>query len=70
MTLNFNKVTTLIDELSHQAFGWSFMRQSKSHEVLSVNRHYQGNSAGGMFGLLVSSDATHRANSNGEISMR
>ena len=60
MIFNFNKVTTLINKLSHQAFGWSFMRQSKSREAITANRQYQENSAGGMFGLLVSGDATHR----------
>lgn len=59
MILNFRK-TTRINKLSRQVLGWFITMQNKSRETLSDKRHCQESSAGGMFGLLVSSDVTHR----------
>jgi hypothetical protein len=60
MTFNFNYVTTPINQLSRAALGWLFTRQNKSHKAVTINRPYQANPAGGMFGQLVSRNETHR----------
>lgn len=60
MTFNFNKATTLINELSRTALGWLITMKNKSNTVVPVDQHYQENPAGGMFGQLVSRDETHR----------
>jgi hypothetical protein len=70
MTFNFNKAATLINELSRTALGRFFIKQNKSRKVVAVNQHYQENPAGGMFGQLVTRDATHRQYSNGDISRK
>ncbi len=60
MILNLNEVTTLIAKLKRKALGWLIAMQNKSRKEVTVNRRYQENPAGGMFGLLVSSDDTRR----------
>jgi len=60
MILNFDEVTTIITELKRMVFCWLITMQNKSRKEVTVNRHYQENPAGGMFGLLVSSDDTRR----------
>lgn len=60
MIFNFTKVTTIINVLSRAAFGWLFTKQNEFRKVVTAGQHYQGNpAAGGIYGLLVSSDNTH-----------
>ena len=59
MIVNFTKVTAIMNVLSRPAFGWLFTKQNEFRKVVNVDQHYQGNTAGGIYGLLVSSDTTH-----------
>ncbi len=59
MIVNFTKVKAIMDVLSRPAYSKLFIKQNEFRKVINVDQHYQGNTAGGLYGLLVSSDTTH-----------
>ncbi len=58
--MNFNKVAALVNELGRPTLGRLFAKQNKSSNVVVIDRQYQGSQKVGMYGLLVSTDDTHK----------
>ncbi len=60
MIFNFTKVTSVFNRLSHPTLGWFITRQNNSRKVVTVHRNHQDKQTdSGIYGLLVSSEATH-----------
>jgi hypothetical protein len=60
MIFNFTKATTIIHEVNCSIIGWLCNKPNKSRNVVTVDQRPKDNQAGGMFGLLVSGDASNR----------
>jgi hypothetical protein len=60
MIFNFTKVTTIVSEINCSILGWFCTSQNTSRRDVASDQQHQGNQAGGMFGLLVSGDASNR----------
>lgn len=60
MSFNFSKVTAIVNELGRPTFGRLFTKQNKAGNVVASDRKFQGSRDAGMYGLLVSTDDTHR----------
>ena len=60
MIINLKNVTAIITRLGRSTFGSHFPEQNISRKLVSDDRQYLGNHAGGMYALLVSSDISHR----------
>jgi hypothetical protein len=60
MIFNFTKVITILSKLNRSIIGWFCTAQNTSCGDIAHDRKNQENQAGGMFGLLVSGDASNR----------
>jgi hypothetical protein len=60
MSFNFSKVTAIVCEIGRPTLGRLFTKQNKASNVVASDRKYQGSHDVGMYGLLVSTDDTHR----------
>jgi len=60
MIFNFTKVTSIFNGLSHPTPGWLITKQNDSRKFVTVDQNHQDKPTGsGIYGLLVSSEATH-----------
>lgn len=60
MIFNFTKVTSVFNGLRHLTSSWLITRQNDSRKFVTVNQNHQEKPTGsGIYGLLVSSEATH-----------
>lgn len=60
MILNLTKVTTLVSKLNCSILGWFCTEQNTARGDVTYDRQYQRDQTGGMFGLLVSGDASNK----------
>jgi hypothetical protein len=60
MIFNFTKATSLVSKLNCSILGWFYTEQNTSRRDVASDRQYQEKQAGGMFGLLVSGDASNK----------
>ena len=60
MIFNFTKVTTIVSGLNSSILGWLCTEQNIQSRDIASGQPHQGHQAGGMFGLMVSGDASNR----------